>query len=65
MMANMSYCRFENTFRDLEDCVENIDNDGLSESEKKYKAKLIALCIEVSIDHPYDEEDEDEPGKGE
>ena len=25
-MANMSYCRFENTARDLRDCVQAIEN---------------------------------------
>ena len=25
-MANLSYCRFQNTARDLSDCVEAIDN---------------------------------------
>ena len=30
-MANMSYCRFENTYNDLLDCLENIE----FEAEKK------------------------------
>ena len=36
-MGNMSYCRFENTYRDLMDCWENYEDsqDELSESEKK------------------------------
>ena len=37
-MANMSYCRFENTARDLRDCVQAIENgehtDDLSSYEK-------------------------------
>lgn len=28
-MANMSYCRFENTSNDLQDCVDAL-NDGIS-----------------------------------
>ena len=31
-MANSSYCRYENTARDLNDCVKAIDTDGISES---------------------------------
>ncbi len=27
-MANMSYCRFENTSNDFEDCVEALDEAG-------------------------------------
>jgi len=35
-MSNMSYCRFENTSRDLEDCVDALENnetENLSEYE--------------------------------
>tara|TARA_Y100000114_G_scaffold59018_1_gene54006 strand:- start:1605 stop:1808 length:204 start_codon:yes stop_codon:yes gene_type:complete len=35
-MANMSYCRFENTTRDMEDCIyaiENKETDDLSNYE--------------------------------
>lgn len=39
-MANMSYCRFRNTLRDLIDCLsaiqEIVDNDGVN----KYGEKL-------------------------
>ena len=30
-MGNMSYCRFENTARDLEDCVIALQNNDLNE----------------------------------
>ena len=30
-MANMGYCRFENTFNDLVDCQEALDNYGAEE----------------------------------
>ena len=46
-MANMSYCRFENTLRDLQDCDEYI-YDELSESEHRYRAYLIRLCAEIA-----------------
>mgnify|MGYP001315090457 CR=1 FL=1 len=52
-MPNMSYCRFENTFQDLRDCV-NHWNESLSESEQRYKDQLIILCQAVA------EDDEDE-----
>lgn len=51
-MANMSYCRFENTYHDLMDCYENIDGD-LSDSENEYRSKLVELC------HDLAEENED------
>jgi hypothetical protein len=47
-MANMGYCRFQNTLNDLEECFDSMENDEeLSESEEKAKEKLIQLCIEI------------------
>lgn len=43
-MANMGYCRFENTLADLQDCYEHLNDDDLSEEEKKAKEALIDLC---------------------
>jgi len=43
-MGNMSYCRFENTARDLEDCVEAIDNketNDLSDYEVRGLEKIL------------------------
>ncbi len=53
-MANMSYCRFENTFKDLQDCYDNMDVDKLSESEIKYKEKLIELCSEIHDNYAWE-----------
>ena len=39
-MTNMSYCRFENTYHDLKDCIENFtDLSDLSKSERVYKLR--------------------------
>lgn len=46
-MANMSYCRFENTVRDLADCESALDNEGfdeLSESEQRAARRMYKLC---------------------
>ena len=44
-MGNMSYCRFENTARDLEDCVENWElDDNASDYEKRGKERIISLA---------------------
>lgn len=53
-MSNMSYCRFENTHNDLMDCYHNMDDDDLSESESKYRAKLIELCVEIALDYGHE-----------
>lgn len=61
-MPNMSYCRFENTYRALLDCSYNI-NKGLSESEHKYRERLVQLCEDILNEfdpESIDEEEEDE-----
>jgi hypothetical protein len=45
-MANMGYCRFENTYRDMMDCYYNINNN-LSEREHKYREKILELCEQM------------------
>ena len=60
-MANMSYCRFENTYRDLFDCLHAMNNE-LSEREAKYKEQLVELCKEIIEEHELNEMSEDEFG---
>ena len=46
-MANMGYCRFQNTVEDLRDCEESegmYEPSVLSDEEKKARERLIALC---------------------
>lgn len=49
-MANMSYCRFENTYHDLKDCYEALNEAGSLESLKQtvneYEKKYI-LTIRI------------------
>ena len=47
-MANMSYCRFENTFMDLLDCQENMDDTDLSSDERAFRRRLVRLCYEIA-----------------
>ena len=53
-MPNMSYCRFENTLRDLQDCVGHMDDEGLSEYEAKARDQLIRLCVKIADDYKDD-----------
>ena len=62
-MANMSYCRFENTTSDLADCVNALeriayDNESISESEWKYAKQMRSWC-EIFIE-TFDDIDEEE-----
>lgn len=45
-MSNMSYCRFQNTLRDLEDCLEHIEDD-VSKDEQAARDELIRVCQEI------------------
>ena len=42
-MSNMSYCRFENTSRDLDDCIEAIENGEINELNGYEIASLLHL----------------------
>jgi len=47
-MGNMSYCRFQNTLSDLQDCYDSMqDRDELSSEEKRAKDSLIELCAGI------------------
>jgi len=47
----MSYCRFQNTLNDLEDCLEALSYDEkLSEEEERAKKRLIKLCEDIACD---------------
>jgi hypothetical protein len=57
----MSYCRFENTYRDLQDCYEAMGEgtEDLSETETKYFERMLKLCKDIVADF-CEPEDEDE-----
>ena len=59
-MSNMSYCRFENTLKDLEDCYENWELDeSAPETEESAQSKLLALCQNIVSDYIDEEEGTD------
>ena len=65
-MANMSYCQFENTVSDLEDCWDNFDVET-SREENRARQRLIKLCHEIARNYnpsysniDADEDDDDE-----
>ena len=50
-MSNMSYCRFQNTVEDLEDCQEHIfETEDLSKEEERARARLIRIFQEIAGD---------------
>lgn len=53
-MSNMSYCRFRNTYSDLQDCFDAME-DGCNSEEAKARTRLIELCKRV-VDNYVDED---------
>lgn len=47
----MSYCRFENTLRDLRDCYNNMDSDDLSKSEFYARRHMIKMCMSIACEY--------------
>ena len=45
-MPNMSYCRFENTYNDLIDCLDNINDEAGNERNERYRIRLIKLIAD-------------------
>ena len=58
-MSNMSYCRFENTTMDVQDCI-NATNGGeindLSRSEQQAFVELVMQCKEIA--EQFEDQDE-------
>ena len=51
MMTNMSSDRYRNTYNELRDCQEDMTVTpfvNLSESEDKYRLKLIQVCKQIA-----------------
>jgi len=63
-MANMSYCRWENTYKDLKDCLQSLtDGKESSSTEYRYYLRLVVLAEELVED--FNDLEEDEFVKGE
>ena len=45
--GNMSYCRWENTYSDLRDCLANLNNGELSETEHEYRKQVVHVCQRI------------------
>jgi hypothetical protein len=59
IMTNMGYCRFENTAKDLEDCLECFD-DELSKTEDKARNNIIEMALRIVGNYRYDTEASDD-----
>ena len=49
-MPNMSYIQFENTYDDLRQCYEAMDEEDEGR-EAKYKKLLIELCVKIAQEY--------------
>jgi len=50
-MGNMSYCRFENTMSDLQDCLINIGRKAENDYDENSRQDMIALFKEIAEDY--------------
>lgn len=63
-MANMSYCRFRNTYNDMMDCLDAIyDNEALSDDEFIACQNMFEKILEFLEDYDICEVDCDEFNK--
>ena len=46
-MANMSYCKYENTYHDLKDALNTICDEAENERDERYRIRLIRLLEEA------------------
>ena len=54
-MANMSYCRFENTYHDLLDCLQNISEET-NDRDERFRKQMIETLVEM-VENCESEED--------
>jgi hypothetical protein len=45
-MANMSYCRFQNTLNDLVDCINNIHEEADNMRDEQARKQMIRFLFE-------------------
>ena len=45
----MSYCRFENTYNDLIDCIENMSKESSNDRDERYR-ELLLLLMKNTVD---------------
>jgi hypothetical protein len=57
----MSYCRFQNTLKDLRDCEEHMDDELKSTQEEIARKSLIRLCKTIVDNHGQELEEGNEP----
>jgi len=61
-MANMSYCRFENTLNDLYDCFNNISEEAENMRDERCRKEMINYLFENIHFIENLKEDLDNPG---
>lgn len=53
----MEHCRFQNTWKALEECQEHLGDGSLSKAESHARIRLVELCQQITWDYE-DEIDE-------
>ena len=50
-MSNMGYCRFQNTVSDMDDCLEHMGDEDLSEAEAEARIRMLKIAKEMVDDY--------------
>ena len=58
-MSNMSYCRFQNTVNDLEDCYDHFGDEDISKEEFRARQRIFLICKYIVEEYSEDEEVKD------
>jgi hypothetical protein len=52
LVANMSYCRFSNTAKDLRDCLDKMDSTrDLGDDEAEARLRITRMAVEIARDY--------------
>ena len=47
-MSNMSYCRFQNTIKDLRNCEGHFEDTDLSKEEHEARLNMYDICKDIA-----------------
>lgn len=54
-MSNMSYCRFQNTLKDLKTCQQHFDDQDLSDEEAQARKRIYEICKDITDNFELDD----------
>ncbi len=55
-MPSMGYCKFENIVKDMDQCVEGLDDSttDMEETELRARKRFIDMCVDVALSNGHE-----------